>query len=67
MKKYILIEDATICNKNGEITIPKGTEIKANNYVDEDGGVKGKVIEGTHKGTEIVFNISELKEIKPHD
>jgi hypothetical protein len=64
MKKYVLNEDSTISNKlGGETIIPKGTEILSNGYIDEDGGIKGKITKGEYEGMEIVFNISELNEI----
>lgn len=64
MKKYILSQDSTIINRNGEIVIKKGTEVvDTNNYIDEDGGVKVSVMTGEYKGKEIVFNIKELTEV----
>lgn len=60
MKKYILKDDARICNSNGVYIISKGTEILCNSYIDEDGGIKGVVDGGEHKGKEVIFNITEL-------
>lgn len=62
MKKYILIENSQIRNKRGIIEILKGTELLSDGYIDEDGGIKCKIIKGTKKGMEIIFNIKELSE-----
>jgi hypothetical protein len=63
VKNYSLKKDSAISNKNGQFTITKGTEISSDGYIDEDGGIKGTIDNGNLKGTEIVFNISELDSV----
>jgi len=66
MKQYILKESANFysCETRSEEFIEKGTKIKSDGYVDGDGGIKGTVMDGKHKGKEIIFSRSELKEMK---
>jgi len=66
MKQYVLKENTNFysCGTHSEELLEKGTEIQSNGCVDGDGGIKGTVMDGKHKGREIIFSRSELKEMK---